>query len=196
MPNRYKVGQPMRIQARRGSLAEQRYYKTSALPQPWPMPAEIAPGVSPRPLEDLIFHGGKIVPQMRFQNVYCGSNTDRKESDIENIDRSITTAMQDRRLNNVMAQYFHAAKQSCDPIGSFFLDEARPTLLDEPDVQAKVVTLFRSQKVSSTDLGSTIFNLLLPRRSILALGSSDSKNGLGGYHGSVQLKQDSGFVTL
>ena len=61
MSKKYKVGRPMRIQARRGSRAEELYYKQSALPEPWPMPEAIANGVSPRPLEDLIFHGGKIV---------------------------------------------------------------------------------------------------------------------------------------
>jgi len=196
MPSRYKVAQPMRIQARRGSIAEERYYKSSGLPQPFPIPKAIASGVSPMPLEDLIFHGGRIVPQMRFQNVYCGSKADWKESEISSIDSAISTAMQDKRLNNVVVQYFHATQLSCDPIDSIVLEDERPSLMDEPDVQAKIVTLFRSKKLSTSDLGSTIFNLVVPRGSVLSLGDSDSKNGLGGYHGSVHLKQDGSVATL
>ena len=59
----YSFTQPMRIQARQGSLAERRYYRNSALPgMKWPMPKAIAPGVDPSPLDDLIFLGGKTVP--------------------------------------------------------------------------------------------------------------------------------------
>jgi len=55
MANSSYVSQPMRIQARPGSLAEQRYCQNSGLPQGgWPRPAVIAPGISPKPLSDLI----------------------------------------------------------------------------------------------------------------------------------------------
>ena len=68
--------QPMRIQARKGSAAERNYSK-SALPSgEWPNPKAIAPGIDPAPLDDLIFHGGKIVPQMEFQNIFLRSSTD------------------------------------------------------------------------------------------------------------------------
>jgi len=196
MSKKYKVGRPMRIQARRGSRAEELYYKHSALPEPWPMPEAIAHGVSPKPLEDLMFHGGKIVPKMRFQNLYLGGAGDWADSDVKNIDTAITAAMRDPRLNNVMAQYFADTSQECDPIESFLVSDSKPAFLDEPDVQAKVVTLFRTGRIKSSDLDSTVFNLILPRGSVLALGDSDSKNGLGGYHGSVHLNDKGSIVTL
>src|SRR4051794_19429308 len=97
-----KMMMPMRIQAAKGSLAEKAYYYASGLPGGvWPMPKAIAHGVSPAPLEDLIFHGGKIVSQMQFQNIYCGSSADWKASDITSIDDAITRAMRDVKLNNV-----------------------------------------------------------------------------------------------
>ena len=93
--NDYSV-QPMRIQARKGSPVEKRSYNNSALPGgKWPMPKVIAPGIDPAPLEDLIFHGGKTVRQMAFQNVYLGSTTDWSQSDIDSIDLAITLAMRD-----------------------------------------------------------------------------------------------------
>ena len=194
--NHYDRPRPMRIQARKGSLAEKRYYEYSALPEPWRMPKAIAHGVSPRPLEDLIFHGGKIVPQMRYQNIYCGSSTDWQASDVEKIDTAIAAAMRDKRLNNVMRQYFEGTALSCDPLESLKLADAKPKLFDEPDVQAKIVTLFRAGQIRDSDLDTIIFNLLLPRGTVLALGDSNSLNGLGGYHGSLHVQHNGRQVTL
>ena len=77
MPKSYATAlRPMRIQARAGSSAEKKYYEKSALPGGiWPMPKVLAPGIDPSPLDDLMFHGGKVVPQMEFQNIYLGSNS-------------------------------------------------------------------------------------------------------------------------
>ncbi len=192
----YAVGRPMRIQARKGSPAE-RYYEKASLPGgAWPMPKAIAPGVNPAPLDDLIFHGGKTVPQMEFQNIFLGSAADWKASDVTSIDAAITLAMRDKRLNNVMSQYFPSQTISCDPRSLLILNETKPTVLDEPDVQAKVVALFTAGKISKSDLGSTIFNLVLPRGTILKLGTSTSPKGLGGYHGSVHVPNAGKDVVL
>jgi hypothetical protein len=79
---------------------------------------------------------------------------------MEKIDAAIAAAMRDKRLNNVMAQYFHAKSLSCDPLESLTLADQKPVLFDEPDVQAKIVTLFRSGQIRASDLESTIFNLV------------------------------------
>jgi hypothetical protein len=149
--------QPMRIQARPGSLAEQRYYRSSGLPKGgWPKPTVIAPGISPKPLDDLIYHGGKLVPQMEFQNIYLGGQASWQESDIESIDAAITMAMQDRRLNNVIKQYFvDVPSLTCDPRPSVVLEEASPKSFDEPDVQATVVRLCKEKKVSLAETERT-----------------------------------------
>jgi hypothetical protein len=68
--------------------------------------------------------------------------------------------------------------------------------MDEPDVQAKVISLFNSGKVANQDLGSTIFNLILPPGTVLKLGGSSSLNGLGGYHGSVHTQRDGKDIIL
>ena len=93
---------PMKVQVRPGSAAD-RYYSARA----------IADGIAPSPDNDLIFHGGKTVPNMQFQNLYLGGSQSWKESDIASIDKAITTAMEDRRLNNVMVQYFPGKTISC-----------------------------------------------------------------------------------
>jgi hypothetical protein len=154
----------MRIQARPGSPAERRYYHNSALPKGgWPKPEVIAPGISPKPLDDLIFHGGKIVPQMEFQNIFLGGQASWKASDIDSINTAITLAMQDRNLNNVIKQYFvEIRSMACDPRSSVLIEEPNPGELDEPDVQQAVVRLLKERKVSDSGLDTVIFNLLLP----------------------------------
>jgi len=192
----YRVYQPMRIQARKGSPAEKAYYAASTLPEPLPWPKAIAPGISPAPLEDLIFHGGRIVPQMEFQNVYLGGEVSWKERDMVSIDGAIELAMRDRRLNNVMAQYFHGKSMSCDMRPSFVFDEPKPASLDEPDVQAIVARLFDGKRIRKADLDTTIFNLILPAGTILKLGGSTSGSGLGGYHGSLHIRRGGKPITL
>jgi hypothetical protein len=196
----YAPAQPMRIQARPGSVAESRYYAKSALPQPWPAstrkPSAIVPGINPNVKEDLIFHGGKVVPQMEFQNVYLGGSASWAAQDVASIDSAIKLAMQDKRLNNVMLQYFPGVAMSCDVRDSFVLDEAKPTSLDEPDVQATVAALFDSALIKKSALESTLFNLILPRGTVLKLGTSSSTNGLGGYHGSTHIQRGGKTITL
>lgn len=189
--------QPMRIQARPGSLAERRYYHNSALPKGgWPKPEVIAPGISPKPLDDLIFHGGKIVPQMEFQNIFLGGQASWKASDIDAINTAITLAMQDRKLNNVIKQYFVDIRSvACDPRSSVLIEEPNPGELDEPDVQQTVVRLLKERKVSDSGLDTVIFNLLLPPGCVLRLGDSNSLEGLGGYHGSVHFQNNGKQLT-
>jgi hypothetical protein len=193
----YGNRQPMRIQARYGSAAEKKYYQRSALPGGiWPMPKAIAAGIDPSPLDDLIFHGGKVVPQMEFQNVYLGGNASWQESDIESIDGAIKTAMRDRRMNNVMIQYFPGATVLCDMRESFIDDDAKTATLDEPEVQARITRLYDSEKIKRSNLDNTLFNLVLPPGTVLKLDTSSSLKGLGGYHGSVNLSREGKIITL
>jgi hypothetical protein len=188
---------PMRIQARKGSPAEALYLGRSALPgDKLSMPKAIAPGVDPSPLSDLIFHGGKTVAQMEFQNIYLGSAADWKASDIESIDKAIELAMQTRELENVMQQYFPSSTVSCDMRDSIVLADARPKALDEAAVQDKVKSLFLAGTLAERDAASTLFNLLLPAGTVLTLDDSSSLQGLGGYHGSVHIKHEGKPITL
>jgi hypothetical protein len=195
-PN-YPYAVPMRIAARQGSIVEQRYFESSALPSgEGPTPQAIAPGMAPDPAQDLIFRGGKIVPQMEFQNIFLGSAGDWPQGDVDSIDRAVGLAMRDKRLNNVIAQYFHGVAVTCDPRPPLVLAEPKPTQLDEPDVQAAVVALYDTGKIKKSDLETTLFNLVLPPGTVLTLGDASSLGGLGGYHGSVHIQRDGQRVTL
>src|SRR5262249_20245832 len=124
---------------------------------------------------------------MGFRNIYLGSSIDWVASDVQLIDAASKLAMQDIRLNNVIAQYFSGGRPTCDALESLILDDPKPTELDEPDVQAEIIELFNAGKLGQGDLDHTIFNLLLPPGTVLKLGDSSSTDGLGGYHGSVHV---------
>jgi hypothetical protein len=179
----------MRIQARPGSLVEARHYR---YPQRgWVQPDAIARGIPPDASADLVFHGGKTVPQMEFQNVFLGGQASWLASDIDSINTAITLAMQDRKLNNVVKQYFdNGVNLICDARPLLVLDEAKPVQLDEPDVQQLVARLLQQGKVSDSDLSTTIFNLVLPPGTVLKLDQDNSLGGLGGYHGSVHFQHN------
>jgi hypothetical protein len=179
----------MRIQARPGSLVEARHYR---YPQRgWVQPDAIARGIPPDASADLVFHGGKTVPQMEFQNVFLGGQASWLASDIDSINSAITLAMQDQKLNNVVKQYFDSGVNlTCDPRPLLVLDEAKPVQIAEPDVQQLVARLLQQGKVSDSDLGTTIFNLVLPPGTVLELDQDNSLGGLGGYHGSVHFQHN------
>jgi hypothetical protein len=176
----------MRIQARPGSPVEARYYRYPEGRWAQLDPEAIAPGIPPDSSADLVFHGGKTVPQMEFQNIFLGGRASWLASDIDQINTAIKFAMQEPRLNNVVGQFFDpGVKLTCDPRPLLVLEEAKPVQLDESGVQQLVARLLQQGKVSDNDLGTTIFNLLLPPGTILKLDQDNSIHGLGGFHGSV-----------
>jgi hypothetical protein len=184
-----KISRLMRIQARPGSPVEARHYRHPedrwAAPD---APDAIVRGIPRDRSADLIFHGGKTVAKMEFQNVFLGGRGSWRESDVDSINTAITLAMQDQRLNNVVVQYFDRGTQlTCDPRPLRIHEGPPPRVLDEPDVQQLVVQLLRARELDDSDLGSVIFNLVLPPGTVLKLGPDNSLDGLGGYHGSVRL---------
>jgi hypothetical protein len=182
----------MRIQARPGSPVEARYYRYLEHNSAQLNPDAIAPGIAPDASADLVFHGGKTVPQMVFQNVFLGGQASWLASDIDQINTAITLAMQDRRLNNVVGQYFNAGvKMTCDPRPLFLLEEEKPEAVDEVDAKQLVTRLLQRGQLSDSDLDSTIFNLLLPPGTVLTMGQdASSLDGLGGFHGSVHFQNN------
>src|SRR5438445_1963277 len=138
------VNRLMRIQARPGSPVERRHYRYPENRWAQLDPDAIAPGIPPDASADLVFHGGKTVPQMEFQNVFLGGQASWLASDIDSINTAITLAMQDRNLNNVIKQYFvDIRSMACDPRSSVLIEEPNPGELDEPDVQRTVVRLLK-----------------------------------------------------
>ena len=193
---------PMNVFVGRGSSAE-RLFRARARP----VPEAIVPGIQPTPAHDLKNHGGKIIQNLRFMNLYVGADA-WNAGDMANIDKALAAAMSDRNLNNVMVQYFSG------PISSTFdgaqnLPGSAPAIVSQGDVEQLVSTLYGQEKFSGRDLTSTVFNFLLPpgtvlntdttstgglrrnpgfrNRVIIPHDEDDSLHGLGGYHGSVHV---------
>src|SRR5882724_1996249 len=123
-----KIGPyPMRIQVAPGSEAEYRHYRAARRHSDANLEREaLAPGVSASPKDDLIFRGGKTLPQMGFQNIYLGRSGDFAKGDVEAIDDSIARVMRDEKLKNVIQQYFPGKALSYDIAPSVILNENRP----------------------------------------------------------------------
>lgn len=196
---------PMNIHVARGSRAEHKYRALAGIPDL--LPEALAPGIPPTPTHDLIYHGGKTIPSLTFTNFYVAGDS-WAAGDIQNIDRALAAAMSEPTLNNVMAQYF-----STGPTSTFKpsqkLPGPAPARMSQGDVEQLLASLHDGGKLAGFDLGSTVFNFMLPRGTILndnpapggAQGvhraeshrpfapeeeEADSLNGLGGYHGSIQ----------
>lgn len=187
----------MRIQVAPGSEAEYRHYRSLRRRSDQHDEREaLAPGVSASPRDDLVFRGGKTIPQMGIQNVYLGRNSDFAGGDVESIDDAIARLMRDQQLSDILRQYFPGKQISYDFAASVILDENRPNEMDEPDVQNKIIDLFDRNLILATDHDRTIFNLILPPGTILKLSDSSSLAGLGGYHGSVHFSRGGQTKTL
>src|SRR5450631_497959 len=99
---------PMNVAVARGSRAEAHFKSMASLPGgPKAHPEAIAPGFKPTPAHNLVFHGGKTIAHLTHTNFYLGGTAAWAASDIANIDKALAAAMADRRLHNVVMQYFH-----------------------------------------------------------------------------------------
>jgi hypothetical protein len=166
----------------------------------------LAPGLHATPDQDLVFGGGRTLPSLGYTNFFVGGQASWKASDVRNIDRALAAAMNDRGLNNVLAQYFRMMPTT-EYLGSHVVRGARPAHVSQGDIEQRVAQMYAAGSFDSFDLASTVFNFMLPRGTVLndnpVVGAragkkplrhagnveseaSDSLHGLGGYHGSIQ----------
>jgi hypothetical protein len=215
---------PMNVHVAKGSSAEKAFRALAGIPGEIPEPDVRAPGIPSTPSHDLHFHGGKTIANLRFKNFYVGGQSSWQAADIQSIDHALAAAMADRNLNNVMSQYF-SQPISCNAVTSEVLTGPPPAVVSQTDVENMVRDLYAKKKLASFDLGSTVFNFLLPsgtvlntdttptassgtpatavarRRPVIPHDEDDSLNGLGGYHGSVHIsgtggKQDTVYYAV
>lgn len=164
----------------------------------------ITGGFATSPAEDLKYRGGRTIRHLKYLNIYVGGSEVWDANDWKNIDKKLAAAMSDRKLNNVLVQYFDQQHVTSQFLGSFFMSGWKPRLVKKNDLETQIQSLYRQHAFDGQDLPNTVINLILPRGTVLADPSvgqqtivlnkaiplaeaEDSTGGLGGYHGSAHI---------
>jgi len=155
-------GKVMNVAASPKYILEQKYKNVI---EKFQIPSDaLAPGFSPTPFNDLVFQGGKTIPNLFFANFYIGN---WKQSDIASIDWAISASLSDRNLNNVIQQYFRENITNTFK-GSSILDQIHPKTFSKSDVEKVVLEFYKQKRFDSYNLDNTIFNFILPRWTTLS----------------------------
>ncbi len=172
-------------------------------------------GFPAEPSLNLRNFGGRTIEHLTFTHVYLGGEAAWSPADVDNIDWALPAAMRDEHLNNVIAQYYPDGKPTAAFEPSRYLEGPLPERLFRNTIEGFVAAL----DVTGFPLSSTVFCLLLPRGVVLVDGdspghakrrdkddaeptfrehdeASDSKHGLGGFHGSIHRKRGAEAQTL
>lgn len=163
-PNRHTTYiRPMRVFVGHNTKAEKGFRSRISMPAP----AAIAPGLPQTPEHDLTFHGGNTIANLVFTNFYVGGSDAWQPSDMQSIDQSLAAAMSDRKLNNVMSQYYRSGQITSTFRGSQILAGPPPKVVSQGDVESLARTLFQSGSLDGFDLNSSVFDFMLPSGTIL-----------------------------
>ena len=199
----------MNVAVARGSRAEAHFKSMASLPGGAEAePRAITPGVAPKPRHNLVFHGGKTIAHLTHTNFYLGGAASWQAADIGHIDKALAGAMADRRLNNVMMQYFANQPITSTAKPSKVLPTPKVASFSQGDVELLVKQMHKDHQLAGFDLANTVFNFMLPRGTVLTTDTAPTKlaarsaatenpakpesedsslEGLGGYHGSVHV---------
>src|SRR3974377_89240 len=154
---------PMNGTVARGSGAEKHFVALAGLPGGEAAhPEVIAPGVRPSPKHNLINYGGKTIQDLFFTNFYLGGAESWDQSEIQNIDKSLASAMSDTNLNNVMMQYFSNQLITSTFKPSQVLDGPKPSTFSQGDVENLVGQLYSQGRLSGFDMGNKVFTFMYP----------------------------------
>src|SRR6266851_311078 len=160
--------------------------------QPWPGGIGYPQGPAERFPSDVL-HPSSSFPRLRlaqanltFANFYVAGGA-WQASDMQQIDRALAAAMTDPDLNNVMVQYFGGTPPTSTFTSSQTLAGSPPPHVSQGDIEQLVTTLQAEGKFAGFDLGSTVFNFMLPRGTIL-----NDNPAPGAQQGAPQAKQRRG----
>ena len=176
---------------------------------------DLAEGFTPRPSWNLRNFGGPTISDLTFVNRYVGGSANWSTADISNIDQALSSAMSDADLQSVIAQYYSGPISSA-MLPSAVHEAPVPATVYKDVAEQLATQLHTEGALGSADPAQSVINIMLPRGVVLsddfspghvpAAGreqehsrrkarvlkldpddAADSKNGLGGYHGSVHL---------
>lgn len=157
--------------------------------------------------EKLEYRGGRTIRDLFYVNLYVSGDTEWSNSDVERIDASLSAAMRDEHLNNVLLQYFGNQTIRATALPSHPLVGYTPKTVTRGDIENYLTFIHSRGFLTSYDLRNTVFNLLLPPGTVLTAKAQpanpvledlsfgdttvpdsvdgDSLKGMAGYHGSV-----------
>jgi hypothetical protein len=166
------------------------HYRAQAWPDALGLDAQPAQGPAPLPGPDLQYFGGRTIPDLTFGNLYVGGEPAWDPADVSRIDDAICEAMNDARLNGVLAEYFPSTSVSAAFAGSRILPRPAPPTVYRDDVEAWLAELHRAGDLPPGDPATTAYCFLLPRGVVAVddprdAARADSRNGLAGYHGTL-----------
>ena len=176
---------------------------------------DLAPGFQPQSSWNLQNFGGPTISDLTFVNRYVGGSANWSSSDMSNIDQALSKAMSDPDLQSVIAQYYPEPITST-MLPSAVHEAPVPATVYKDVAEALATQLHGEGVLGSADPSKSVINIMLPpgivlsddfspgfqppagqeeehaRRKARVLkldpdDAADSKNGLGGYHGSVHL---------
>lgn len=197
--------------ARRGFRASGQYSAVAGDSESYVRQTQLIDDAIPTVTEDLKYRGGRTIRDLSYVNLYVSGDTEWSAADVERIDGSLSAAMRDEHLNNVLLQYYNNQAISSTALPSHPLVGYTPKAVTRGDIQNYAAYLYQQGFLKSYDLRNTVFNFLLPPGTVLTADSRaanaqretsqaqkfetldivpnddgiDSVKGLGGYHGSV-----------
>jgi hypothetical protein len=186
----------------------------------------LAPGFARHPGLNLHHYPGRTIAHLTFTNAYLGPSAAWPADDVEKIDWALAAALRDPHPNNVLAQYYPDGGPTTTFKPSRMLERRLPQRVYRGAIHSFVADLDAAGGLSGFDLGSTVFNFLLPRGILLSDRNSathrrhrddhdaedeeapsfnpalaehdaaDSTHGLGGYHGSLHSRRGGKKTTV
>ncbi len=179
-------------------------------------PGELAPGFAPQPDWNLTPGRGRTIGDLVFVNRYLGAAGAWAADDMARIDDALDVAMSDKALQSVVAQYFEPPISS-RMLPSAVHETALGATVYKDTAEQLAAKLYAEDVLAGEHEASCVINMMLPKGIVLAddyspgfhapagdeeeherlrkgrirLKDDDaasSKDGLGGYHGSIHPK--------
>jgi hypothetical protein len=199
-----------------GSRAHRHVPRPTARPSSDVASAQLAPGFTPQPSWNLTNHGGPTIAELTFVNRYVGGAAAWSADDQRQIDQALSQAMSDAGLQSVIAQYYPGTTVTSAMLPSAVHDAPVPATVYK-DIAEELATQLHGEGVlGDADPAKSVINIMLPpgivlsddfspghqpaagqeqtlarrKRGVIKIDPDDaasSKNGLGGYHGSIHL---------
>lgn len=145
-------------------------------------PAGSAPSGSSSPT-DVKYYGGKVLKNFDVQNVYYGSywNTAQGKADAQYNDGFMKDLVKNKDVGSIWHQYGVASGTTESSTVA-----SKSVRSGQTVSQRSIESLVKKLAANDPNAGNNkIFNVVLPPDAVLSQGGATSKQGLGGYHGSV-----------